>query len=143
MDIVINSESMGYIRVFEQITKTSVKDVIVVQELGKIVFVVVNGQLRKAIGKKGENIKRLRERFKKNVDIVEYSPEPIKFIENIFHDFKVKEVRLEESRGNMVAYVVVETKDKGRAIGKDGRNLKLARLILSRHHDGIETIRIS
>jgi N utilization substance protein A len=41
-----------------------------------------------------------------------------------------------EKRGNKVhAIVSVESKDKGKIIGKDGRNLKLARDILLRHHD--------
>ena len=41
-----------------------------------------------------------------------------------------------ENRGTIVhATVTVDPKVKGRAIGKNGRNLKIARDLVSRHHN--------
>jgi N utilization substance protein A len=75
------------------------------------------------------------EMFKKNLDVIEYSDDPERFLRNIFHNYKIKDVEIEK-RGNKIhAIVSVESKDKGKIIGKDGRNLKLAREILGRHHD--------
>jgi N utilization substance protein A len=132
-NITLDQNTIRYISVFEKITKTRVRDCIETPD--KLVFIVARGQIGAAIGKKGENVKRLHELFKKNLDVIEYSDDPEKFLKNIFHNYKIKNVEIEK-RGNKVhAIVSVESKDKGKIIGKDGRNLKLARDILIRHHD--------
>ena len=138
-NITLDGNALRYISVFERVTKTVVKDCIETPD--KLVFIVATGHIGAAIGKKGENIKRLYELFKKNLDVIEYSDDPEKFLRNIFHNYKIKGVIIEK-RGNKIhATVSVESKDKGKIIGKDGRNLKLARDILSRHHD-IESLSI-
>jgi N utilization substance protein A len=41
-----------------------------------------------------------------------------------------------ENRGNIIhATVTVDPQVKGRAIGKNGRNLKIARDLVARHHN--------
>ena len=58
-----------------------------------------------------------------------------KFIRNVFYNYNVQNVVI-ENRGNIVhATVTVDPKVKGRAIGKNGRNLKIARDIVNRHHN--------
>ena len=131
--IILNGDALRYISVFERVTRTRVLDCIETPE--KLVFIVAPGQIRLAVGKKGENVKKLHDMFKKNLDIVEHSDDPVAFIKNIFHNFKIKNVEI-ESRGRRIhATVKVESKDKGKVIGKDSRNLKLAREMLGRHSD--------
>jgi N utilization substance protein A len=66
---------------------------------------------------------------------VEYSDDPETFIKNVFYNYGVQSVVL-ENRGNIVhATVTVDPKVKGRAIGKNGRNLRIARDLVSRHHN--------
>ena len=92
----------------------------------KLVFVVEPGQANRAVGKGGENVIRLKNQTGRNIQVVEYSDDPETFIKNV-------EI---ESRGNVLhATVTVDPKVKGRAIGKNGRNLKLARDIVNRHHN--------
>jgi N utilization substance protein A len=132
-NITLDQNTIRFISVFEKITKTHVRDCIETSD--KLIFIVAKGQIGAAIGKRGENVKRLHELFKKNLDVIEYSDDPERFLKNIFHNYKIKGVEIEK-RGNKVhAIVSVESKDKGKIIGKDGRNLKLARDILIRHHD--------
>ncbi len=132
-NITLDKSTLGYISVFEKVTRTQVKDCIETPD--KLVFVVANGQIRAAIGRRGENVKRLHDMLKKNLDIIEYSDDPATFVKKIFHNFKIKDVKIEK-RGNRVhATVSVESKDKGKIIGRDGKNLKLAREILNRHHE--------
>lgn len=131
--ITWNKNEFQYMSVFRKVTKTEVKDCIETSD--KLVFIVARGQIGAAIGKKGENVKRLHELLKKNLDIIEYSEDREKFLRNIFHNFKIKGIIIEERGNRTHATVSVESKDKGKVIGKDGRNLKLAKDILVRHTD--------
>jgi N utilization substance protein A len=142
MEVTLDADTLALISFFENVTRARVKDCFAVEGEERVVFVVEEGTLRNAIGKNGENIKRFKERIKKVVDVIEYSPKPEKFVKNIFHNFKVTEVKIEQGSSGKTAYVKVDPKDKGRAIGKEGRNLKLARKIVARHHSEIANILI-
>jgi N utilization substance protein A len=139
-NITLNGDSLRAISAFEKVTKTVVRDCIDTPD--KLVFIVAPGQIGAAIGKKGENVRRLHDMFKKNLDVIEYSDNPEKFVRNIFHNYKIKGVEIEKRGSKIHATVSVESKDKGKIIGKDGKNLKLARDILSRHTD-IESVSIN
>jgi len=142
MEVVLDADTLALISYFENITRARVKDCFTVEGEDRVVFVVEEGTLRNAIGKNGETIKRFKEKIKKVVDVIEYSPKADKFVRNIFHNFKVTEVKLDQGSSGMTAYVKVDPKDKGRAIGKEGKNLKLARKIVARHHSEIANIMI-
>ena len=63
-NITLDGDALLAISVFEKVTRTMVKDFIDTPD--KLVFIVTQGQIGAAIGKKGENVKRLCEMFKKN-----------------------------------------------------------------------------
>jgi len=139
-DITFTAETLRYITLFENVTKTRVKDCLEAED--KLVFVVEPGQANRAVGKAGENVIRLKNTTGKNIQVIEYSDEPEKFIRNVFYSYGVQKVEI-ESRGNIVhATVTVDPKVKGRAIGKNGRNLKIARDVVNRHHD-IQSISVA
>lgn len=132
VEITLNGNTLRYISLFERVTGTRVKDCIETEE--KLVFIVNNGHISKAIGRRGDNITKLKEMLNKSVQVVEYSDDPERFIKNIFRSYKPSKVEI-ESRGNVIhATVTVDSQVKGKAIGREGKNLKLARDILSRHH---------
>ncbi|MBU4256389.1 MAG: NusA-like transcription termination signal-binding factor [Candidatus Thermoplasmatota archaeon] len=133
MDIKFDTSTMQYITLFENLTKARVKDCLGLEE--KIVFIVNKGQLGLAIGKNSVNLKKLKFVLKKNIDIIEYSDDVAVFIKNIFHNYKVIDIVIE----NKNVIVVVEPKDKGKAIGKNGKNLRAAREIAHRHY-GIQSM---
>ena len=137
--ISFNQQTLGFITYFEKFTRTKVLDCIDTPE--RIVFVVEQGSLRRALGPSGEVIRRLRERFKRIVDVIEFSDDPSRFLTNIFHNVRVREVRFEERDGKNHATVMVDPADKGKAIGRAGQNLKLAKDIMSRHHP-VESVRV-
>jgi N utilization substance protein A len=139
-DITFTEDTLRYINLFEQVTKTRVKDCMETDD--KLVFVVEPGQANRAVGKAGENVIRLKNQTGKNIQVIEYSDEPEKFIRNVFYNYNVQNVVI-ENRGNVVhATVTVDPKVKGRAIGKNGRNLKIARDIVSRHHN-VQSINVA
>ncbi|MGD0057315.1 MAG: NusA-like transcription termination signal-binding factor [Methanomassiliicoccales archaeon] len=132
-DITFTEETLRYISLFENITRTHVRDCLETED--KLVFVVDPGQANRAVGKGGENVIRMKNTTGKNIQVIEYSDEPEEFIRNVFYSYDVQNVVI-ENRGNIVhATVTVDPKVKGRAIGKNGRNLKIARDIVNRHHN--------
>lgn len=137
--ITLNGDALRYISVFERVTRTRVIDCIEIPE--KLIFIVAPGQIRLAVGKKGENVKKLHDMFRKNLDVIEYSEDRARFLKNIFHKYAVKGVEIENRGSRVHATVSVESKDKGKVIGKGGKNLKLAKEILGRHTD-IESLSI-
>ncbi|MEM4232598.1 MAG: NusA-like transcription termination signal-binding factor [Thermoplasmata archaeon] len=132
-DITFTADTLRYISLFEKVTKTQVKDCMETEE--KLVFVVEKGQGSKAVGKKGENVIRLKNLTGKNIHVIEYSDDPVTFIRNVFHTYSVQGVTIED-RGKIIhATVTVDPKMKGKAIGKNGKNLRIARDVVSRHHN--------
>ena len=124
---------MKYISLFENVTRTHVKDCIIKED--RLIFVIPKKQVVLALGKRGENIKRLKELYKRNIDIIGFSPEVEEFVRNIFHNFKIKAVRVESRGEKSLVVVEVDLRDKGKIIGKNGSNLKLAREIVCRHFE--------
>jgi N utilization substance protein A len=140
VDITFTEDTLRYIRLFEDLTRTRVRDCMEAED--KLVFVVDPGQANRAVGKGGENVINLKNKTGKNIQVIEYSDDPETFIKNVFYNYNVQSVVL-ENRGNIVhATVTVDPKVKGRAIGKNGRNLKIARDIVNRHHN-VQSINVA
>jgi N utilization substance protein A len=132
--IKITSTEMRYIALFESVTNASVKDCIIDEEQGRVLFVVSEGQLGVAIGRGGRNIHALERMTGKKQEIIEYSDEPSQFIKNALKPAVVKEVRISErTDGKSIAVVTVNPKDKGVAIGKNGRNAERLRFLAKRY----------
>ena len=132
--IKFTSNEMRYIALFESITNASAKDCIVDEEQSRVLFVVSQGQLGIAIGKGGRNIHTLERMTGKKQEIIEYSEDPAQFIRNALKPADVKEVRItERPDGKSIAVVNVNPKDKGVAIGKNGRNAERLRFLSKRY----------
>jgi N utilization substance protein A len=106
----------------------------------KLIFIVNKNHVVSAIGKQGENIKRLRELTKKNIDVIGFSDQLEVFIKNVFHNFKINGVNIENRGDKPLVYVSVDLRDKGKIIGKNGSNLNLAREIVNRHFEVADII---
>lgn len=132
-DITFNEKTLRYISVFEKITDTKVVDCIDIPE--KVIFLVDEGSIQKAIGKGGKNVTKISDSIDRNIHVIEYSDDPEKLLENIFYSYDVKDVEIEEKNGVMHGTVEVNQENKARAIGKEGRNLSIARKIMMRHSD--------
>lgn len=132
-NITLTDDTLRYMSLFETVTKARSIDCI--ERTNKIIFIVPKTQVGLAIGKQGENIKRLKDLMKKNIDIIGYSQDIEIFIRSIFHNYTIREVKLEKRGDTSIAYVTVDIREKGKIIGKGGENLKLAKEIVSRHYD--------
>ena len=129
---------MRYITLFEDVTRAQALDCIDKGEL--VIFIVPRKQMGLAIGKQGENVKKLKELMKKSVEVVGFSRNLESFLRSIFHSYKVKSITVEEKEGGNHARVEVDPSQKGRAIGKGGSNLRRAKEIVNRYFDGTEIV---
>ena len=136
--IKITFEEMQYIARFEDITSAKVIDCIV--ESDRIINVIRQGEMGLAIGKGGENIIRAKKSIDKPIELVEYADDPSVFIQNLFGTMvAIKAITFSETDGKKVAFVEVSAKDKGLAIGKNGKNIAKVKLLLQRHH-GVDDV---
>lgn len=133
MGVKLGTEEIKYINLFENMTGASVKDCILSD---KVFFVVKEGQMGLAIGKKGANIQRLIETIGKSIEIIEYSDDPETFVRNILRPATIRTMTITTRPDNkMIATLDVLRKDKGLAIGPKGRNIERAKTLLERHHN--------
>jgi len=131
-DILLSNETMQYINVASNTTKTDILDCMVTED--KLIFIVKKGQLGAAIGIKAKNLERLRGLFKKNIKFVEFDSDKERFIINLFKPYKINNVSLEGEDDATVIKVEVEVSDKSKIIGKGGRNIDIIRKLARRHH---------
>jgi N utilization substance protein A len=139
-DIKLSSEEIKLIALFGDITGANVRDCIVDNEGERIIFVVSPGHLRLAIGYAGATIKKARSIMKRDIDVVEAADTPESFVRNALAPAQVTAVKVkEEGQGRRVAVVTVKSENRGRVIGRNGRNIERARILAKRHH-GIDSI---
>jgi len=131
----LGPEELRYIALFQSITGTSVLDCIVDEYFNRIIYIVRPEDMGKAIGRKGINVKKLSGLLKKNIEIVEHSDTLENLVKNVFREARIVSINLVERAGQKTLYVRVPDTDKGKAIGREGKNLKRARLILKRFFD--------
>ena len=138
--VVFNEDTLRYVNLFQNVTRCIVVDCVETED--KIIFVVSKGEASRAIGRKGETVARVRQLLKREVQVIEFSEKPEEFVANVFHAFGVKKVEIEDREGVTHATVTVETTLKGRAIGREGKNLKIARDLIARNHE-IESVSVA
>ena len=131
-EIRLTAESIQYIALFENTTRAKILDCI--QEEERLVYVVKQGDMGLAIGKNGENINRVKKALDKPIELVEYSEDPVTFIKNAFGPVSVSSVNLTSKNGKRLAYVEVPNKEKGLAIGRNGKNIEKVKMLARRHH---------
>ena len=132
-EITLDTETLGYIQLFEERTGARVKDCLAAED--KLVFVVEPGEVFKAVGPGGAIVDRLKGVLKKEIMVVEYSDDPEILVKNVFFAYSPKTVAFQPKGTGRHASVTVDPAWKARAIGKAGKNLKIARAVLMRHTD--------
>jgi N utilization substance protein A len=65
---------------------------------------------------------------------VEYSDDPATFLKNLLAPAKVRGVNIVTQGGKKIAVVDVEEQDRGLAVGRKGKNIHRAKILMLRHH---------
>ena len=139
--IRLTAEEMRYIALLQDLTGAIARDCIVDKENNRIIFVVRPGDAGKAIGRRGANINKLRRVLGKEIEVVEYADDLESMVKNLFSPARILSVRLTQRNGRKILYVTVDPNDKGKAIGKGGRKVNTARIVLKRYFD-VDDIKI-
>lgn len=127
MKIKYDQTIMKYMSLFDSITRAGLKDCIIDHA---VIFVVNQGEIAKAIGKKGTNVRRIEKAINKKVKIVEYSPDIVSFIKNLVYPLKVKEVIQED---DIVTMIPTDSKTRGMLIGRGALHLRSYETVVKRY----------
>ena len=134
--IKLTMDQMRKISLFQNITKVTPRDCIDHEKQDRLIFVVNEGKMGLAIGKNGSNIKSLQNLLKRNIELVEYFNDPIKFLKNLLNAKLINEVKISKrADGSPQAIVLVNPNNKGLVVGRAGRNAEKARLLAKRYFD--------
>ena len=135
--IVYDMSTLGFMKTFENITRSRLKDCIVEKE--RLIFIVQAGELRKALGKNAEHVKKISLKFKKKIKVVEFNENMLTFIKNFIHPLKVDQMHEEEG------IVVLESQDmhvKGLIIGRAAQNLRKLEEYVRRYFGNLKEIKV-
>ena len=136
MERNIGFKERRYIEELRILTKSTALDCVIDDRFERVIYVIQQGDMGLAIGKKGENIRRLQNVLGKRIEMVEYDEAPDTFIANIFKPAEV--TGIERTPENGPVHVLLKRKnDLGIAIGKGGCNIEKAR-VLCRRFFGLE-----
>ena len=138
--VKLSQTEMQFITILQGIVNVTIMDCIVDEEDNKVVFVVFEGQAGLAIGKRGININKLKDMISKDVEIIEHSSDPAKFIKNCFLPIIIRNVTFLERKNGKAATVEVDNKDKGRAIGRSGKNINKVKSLVLRQFDIVDVM---
>jgi N utilization substance protein A len=134
--IKLTTDQMRLISLFQNVTGASARDCVEDEKQNRVIFVVNEGKMGLAIGKGGSHIRNLQNIIKKNVELVEYSDDPIAFLKNMLNSKLVTDVKLNKRLdGSTQAIVLVDPKKKGIVVGREGRNAEKARLLARRYFE--------
>ncbi len=133
-EVKLTTEGIRYIALFESLTRAVARDCYIDDENDRVIFVVKKGDMGLAIGKNGNNINRVKRSIGKHIEIVEFSGDVDEFVANALQPVSVKKVHVVTKENKKLAYVEVMSKDRGIAIGKNGRNINKAKVLAQRHY---------
>ncbi|HLB69572.1 MAG: NusA-like transcription termination signal-binding factor [Candidatus Methanoperedens sp.] len=134
-EVRLSTEGLRYIALFESLTGARAKDCYEDSENNRLIFVVKSGDMGLAIGKGGEHINRVKKAIGKHIEIIEHSDDPVEFVKNAFHPVSIRNANIVTKENKRIAYVEVLTKEKGLAIGRDGKNIEKVKKLSLRHHN--------
>lgn len=141
MAITLTDRERRYIALFEDVSGAVARDCVVDEEGDRVVFVVAPDDMATAIGPDGRTVARVEERIGRDISLVEDAADPELFVANALAPAVVYEVSVTED-DETVAYADVDEADRGVAIGADGRNIEIARVLVRRHFD-VDDIRLA
>ena len=105
-----------------------------------ITFLIKKEELGKAIGKEATSVKKLRQKLKLNVELLEQGKDIKEFIKKALYTVKIKDVKLTEKNSKKIATVELEPGEKRKALSNTGK-LKRIKALAQRNYN-IEEIKL-
>ena len=127
---------MKFMSLFETITQARVKDCILNED--QLIFIVDENDIGKAVGRNGVNVKKISGILKKQIRVIEFSPDVLQFVKNFVYPLQVKEI---SNENGLITIVGPDTKTKGILIGRDSKNLNTLKSVVKRYFS-VESIKV-
>ena len=128
--IVFDQELLGIMKILSQLSRARVKDCFLE---GDTYFIIVEkGDVGLMIGKGGMIIKKIKERLKKQVKVIEHNPDPVRFVRSLIYPIRAEEIVLEDES---ILIKGDDRKVKGLICGRGGENIRWINKVVSRFFD--------
>jgi len=137
MGIVYDVKAIQIRALFESITRTTLKDCFENQD--KMLFIVMPGQIRKAIGKDKSNIKRVEAKIGQKIKIIEYSSNVLDFVLKVIFPLKVNDISFDDG---IVTIKGQDMKTNGLIIGSRAQNLRNTESIVQKYYPEVKEIKV-
>ncbi len=129
MRVKYDSEIMKLITLFESMTGAKVRDCIANE---KLVFIIEENDMGKAIGRNGSNIKRIEGALKKSIKLVEFSDNIVQFVRNLIHPIQASNIANENG---IITISGRDTTSRAMLIGRERQNINHLTGIVKRYFD--------
>ena len=133
--VKFDSESMKLMAFFEANSGAKVKDCIPNE---KLIFIIEESEMGRAIGRNGANIKKMERMLKKKIKLAEFSSDVLQFVRNLAYPVEVHDVRIEEG---IVTIYGKDTATRAMLIGRERHNINNLTGIVRRYFD-VKEIRV-
>ncbi len=132
--IKLTSDELGLISLFQKVTGATARDCVIDVKSDRVIFIINKNEMGLAIGKNGVSIKNTQKMVGKDIELVEYSDDPKKFIINALNSKFITDIRLSKQvDGGKIAVVMADSNRKGAIVGQNGKNAEKARLLARRY----------
>ncbi len=121
---------MKIMSMFESLTRSKLKDCFEIES--QLIFVVEEGEIGKAIGKKAVNVKKIENSLKRKIKIVEFDADSLEFTKKVVFPLKLKEINEEEG---IITMTAADNNTRGLLIGRNAQNLRHFEAIVKRFYD--------
>ncbi|MEM5811206.1 MAG: NusA-like transcription termination signal-binding factor [Candidatus Aenigmatarchaeota archaeon] len=129
MNIKISSEELNIMQMFEYLTDSDCLDCFI-DKTGNTIFIIVGeGQVKKAIGKYGRNIKIIERRTNMKVKVIEYSSNLKDFVKNLIPNV----IDVEINNGGESLTIFIEKYAKPYVLGRNRRNIEIYKRLLNKN----------
>ncbi|MFH1506590.1 MAG: NusA-like transcription termination signal-binding factor [archaeon] len=135
--ITLDSETIKVMALFESITRANLKDCFMNKE--RMVFVVQEGEIGKALGKKKANLYKIERLLNRKIKIVEFTPNVLQFIVNMLFPLKVADMREDDG---IITITGIDTQTKGLIIGARAQNLRNYESIVQKYFPDIKELKV-
>jgi transcription termination/antitermination protein NusA len=132
----LTQETISQINLFEKVTRALVKDCYFEDDF--LIFLIEEGNIQKAIGREGANIRKLEGMFRKKIKILGFSTDPVKFINNLLYPVRAESITIKDKTAEIKAK---DNVTKGKIMGRSRTNLHRLKTLLKRYN-GIEEIKV-
>ena len=122
----LTKDDLFYFKALDSAAGINAKDCLV--QDNTISFVVRKKDFGRAIGKNASNVKRLKARLKKNVEIFEYCKSVEKFIRRAFYNISIKEINTEERNGKSIVLLSLDSENRLKLLSNSSKLKRVKQL---------------